>query len=77
MMKKLSKEEMKKVVGGLNEGGDGSGARCVYFCCPNDGTGPCSTGVSVPTECASNEDCQSRGGFTCTQGNYLAALCKG
>lgn len=79
-MKKLSKEEMKKVMGGVEDSGGGS--RCVVYCCNAAGT--CGAGTTLPgvTSCSSNEDCQSQAGSggnntSCPSGWYVAALCKG
>lgn len=75
-MKRLSKEEMKKVIGGVMD----SGHRCVLYCCPSSGgdcTGPLYTQQMA---CQTNEDCQAWGvgnGAACSSGYYVAALCKG
>ena len=75
----MTKEEMKKVIGGVEDSG---GTRCVVYCCDNDGN--CGPGTTLPgvNSCTSNEDCQSlanSGGHntSCLPGYYVAALCKG
>lgn len=79
----LSKEQMKKIMGGVvdwQEPGEGGGNRCVLYCCPNEGncSGQAAQG-SYNMSCQSNEDCQSWGvgaGASCGSGFYVAALCK-
>lgn len=68
----LTKEQMKKVVGGDDDYG-GSGVRCVFYCCDAFG---CGQGVSVDHECSTNEECQAASGVSCPEPYYVAALCK-
>lgn len=80
-MKILSKDQMKKIMGGAGdaEGLPGeAGTRCVFYCCP-DGGGDCGPGTSSLQACTSNEYCQQVGQdyYSCSSGSYLAALCKG
>ena len=74
----LTRDEMKNVVGGVLPP---LGSRCVLYCCDNEGD--CTpSGYVMPgvTQCSTNEECQNLGngqGYTCPQGYYVAALCKG
>ena len=77
-MEKLTKDEMKRVIGGVME----AGSRCVLYCCNNEGD--CGPGTTLPgvNACTSNEDCQTQANSgshisTCPSEWYVAALCKG
>jgi len=83
MKNMLTKEQMKKVVGGsgstqISTLGPPDGGTCYYYCCPSS----CSHSFAnaVDNSVSTNEDCQQSYlytyGNTCSGGDYLAALLK-